>query len=114
MVSRDKPSTVNQQRKAMGPRLVEKCACTVALHGCHPQSQSHPFQEKENDTCTFKTDRLLIVRTQKHKTFLEPTLPNILTNIPTTKLSFNVSHLGFNHKFYIQYETFCNENLGPR
>jgi hypothetical protein len=84
MVSRDKPSTVNQQRKAMGPRLVEKCACTVALHGCHPESQSHPFQEKENDTCTFKTDRHLIVRTQKHKAFLEPTLPNILTNIPTT------------------------------
>ena len=38
----------------MEPRLVEIYACIVAPHGCHPQSQSHWFQEKENDTCTLK------------------------------------------------------------
>jgi hypothetical protein len=62
MISRDKPSTVTQQRKAMGPRLAGKCACTMAPHGCHPQSQSHPFQEKENDTCTLKRERLWLLK----------------------------------------------------
>ena len=53
---------VTQQRKAMGPRLVEKFACTVAPHGCHPQSQCHWFQEKENDTCTLnKINNILLL-----------------------------------------------------
>ena len=54
LLSKDKPEKVFQQRKAMEPRLVEIYACIVAPHGCHPQSQSHWFQEKENDTCTLK------------------------------------------------------------
>ena len=45
---------VTQQKKGMGPRLVGKYACTMAPHGCHPQSQCHWFQEKENDTCILK------------------------------------------------------------
>ena len=45
---------LTQQRKAKGPRLVEKHARTMAPHGCHPQSRHHWFQEKENDTCTLK------------------------------------------------------------
>lgn len=75
MISRDKPSTVTQQRKAMGPRLVGKCPCTEAPHGCHPQSQSHRFQEKENHTCTFKRERLWVLKVslnQKHNSFTNP------------------------------------------
>ena len=45
---------VTQQMKGMGPGLVGKHACTVAPHGCHPHSQCHWFQEKENDTCTLR------------------------------------------------------------
>lgn len=52
--NKDEPSMLIQQRKATGPGLVGKRACTVAPHGCHPQSQRHLSQEKENHTCTLK------------------------------------------------------------
>jgi hypothetical protein len=117
MISRYKPSTVNQQRKAMGLRLVEKCACTVAPHDCHPQSHSHSFQEKENDTCTFKRRRLLIVRIQKHNILRTH---YILTNIPTTCNYHSVSlilgsfaNFTFNMKLSAKRIYVLDEKLRP-
>lgn len=51
MLSREEPSMVNQQKKAMEPSLVERHACIVVPHGYHPQSHSHWYQEMGTDTC---------------------------------------------------------------
>jgi len=46
--------------KAMEPRLVEKHACRVVLHGCHQQSPPRWFQEKENQSYIWKRNRGMI------------------------------------------------------
>lgn len=53
----EQPSKATQQMKAMEPRLVEKHACRVVLHGCHQQSPPRWFQEKETHSYIWKRNK---------------------------------------------------------
>ena len=54
-INRAQPNRVSRQRKATGPRLEGKHACTMAPHDCHPQSRCHQFSEKGSHICTLNT-----------------------------------------------------------
>lgn len=87
-----RPSTATRQMKAMGLGEAEKLACTVAPHGCHPQSQCHSHQEKQNDTCTY--------RKKENAYWLCKHLTNFF-QFMFDVLHFGTSSLGFGHAFVV-------------